>query len=667
LPPLDEHDEARTVHVSFGLSAADDVGVVRHTWRPAAAAAGRVASSVAGASSDAARSSLRVLSFNVWNVNPSRWLWRSPHERWRQYALRMMHVGDILRRGAPDIVALQEVRYDSTLGGRDPPPPPAAAQDPLQPLPATASLARGPPASYAAALRQAHAWYNASRAIGGHAKYAERNQRHWDAVLASPLAAQLAAHHPFEATTAASLAEADDATRSASSPLVSASISASGDVAGAGGHSDSGPPASPASPYARGSSEPRGPASYAAVAAAAARHPHAQLEHLAVHLGGGYQFVHAPAQLYLDPGRWLAGGEPHIDAEGPAIFSRWPIVAADALLLSRDPADEGDGHQRLCLHAVVDATGSLSSEGAAAEPGGRLLVDVYTVHLALSERARNRTVPELREFVRRSARGAVQVLTGDMNAEPHEPAMRWLAGAMPEGEELLVAPPAAAAAAAAAAEGVAPQPLAPVAARVEAGMRDADCLLADRGCDAAVAAAAAARLPPPSYAGAGAGGGAGKPAGGPVALADAFTLVHGPGAEPAPRSPDAAVRRYLHTFPSDDPVKRIDLVLLAAAPGLAAVAQPAGAGREGGSSSGAAAAGGGAATGGSSGAGAASSSGAAWRATPQRLFLLGQDALPGTEAQEGRGAGMSSLRSPVYASDHRAVALDLLLERMQQQ
>ena len=109
-----------------------------------------------------------------------------------------------------------------------------------------------------------------------------------------------------------------------------------------------------------------------------------------------------------------------LDTEGPAVFSRLPIVAADYALLSRDPADGGDGHQRVVLHALLDA-------------GGGALVDVYTVHLALSgerwegrgvksvlypldptstapaaEAARNRTVPELLAFIRASRRGSLQ-------------------------------------------------------------------------------------------------------------------------------------------------------------------------------------------------------------------------------------------------------------------
>ena len=66
--------------------------------------------------------------------------------------------------------------------------------------------------------------------------------------------------------------------------------------------------------------------------------------------------MHVPAQLYLDKGVWGAAEGPgrggvQRDEEGPAISSKWPIVATNYVLLSRNASDEGDGHQRLALHA----------------------------------------------------------------------------------------------------------------------------------------------------------------------------------------------------------------------------------------------------------------------------------------------------------------------------
>ncbi len=104
-------------------------------------------------------------------------------------------------------------------------------------------------------------------------------------------------------------------------------------------------------------------------------------------------------QLYLnrdDESRGPPGHAPHIDTEGPAVFSRFPITHVDYALLSRDTTDGGDGHQRVILHAVLDL-------------GLDVTVDVYTVHLALSEAARNRTIPEILAFIRASRKGQLQV------------------------------------------------------------------------------------------------------------------------------------------------------------------------------------------------------------------------------------------------------------------
>mmetsp|Transcript_22682 Transcript_22682/g.29672 ORF Transcript_22682/g.29672 Transcript_22682/m.29672 type:complete len:223 (+) Transcript_22682:3-671(+) len=100
--------------------------------------------------------------------------------------------------------------------------------------------------------------------------------------------------------------------------------------------------------------------------------------------------------------------------EGVAIFSRYPIVKSDYVLLSRDLTDPADDHQRICLHAEVNATGIG-------------LIDVYVTHLSLSERARERSVQELMAYARKGA-GVAQFLLGDLNAEPQEPAVKYLRG-----------------------------------------------------------------------------------------------------------------------------------------------------------------------------------------------------------------------------------------------
>lgn len=135
---------------------------------------------------------------------------------------------------------------------------------------------------------------------------------------------------------------------------------------------------------------------------------HAQVQHLAYRLPG-YQYVYQPAMAYLNKDRPFERIE-----EGPAVFSKHPIVHTDFLLLSRDPNDPNDAHQRLCLHTVV------------AVPGWGH-VDVYVTHLSLSERAREQSMVEVWKFMQRG-QGVTQVLLGDLNAEPHSRGLQFLRG-----------------------------------------------------------------------------------------------------------------------------------------------------------------------------------------------------------------------------------------------
>lgn len=216
------------------------------------------------------------------------------------------------------------------------------------------------------------------------------------------------------------------------------------------------------------------------------------------------------------------------------MLSKHPIKRVDYLLLSRQPADAADDHQRLCMHALVDAP---------LEEGGP--VDVYVVHLALSEPARERAVLEIWEYVRRGT-AATQVLMGDLNAEPDSLAMQFLRG---------------------------------------------EAELQGRRTD----------------------------------LRDAW-LAAGHG-EPAPGCVDPDVRHRAFTFPSDNPSKRIDFVLVrsSSAPGGANAPPP--------------------------------------RAPPTvvRAELLGQEPAPWRHAAPAAGftGGMQEPHSPLWASDHRALAVDL--------
>jgi endonuclease/exonuclease/phosphatase family metal-dependent hydrolase len=130
-----------------------------------------------------------------------------------------------------------------------------------------------------------------------------------------------------------------------------------------------------------------------------------QVEHLSNMLPQ-YQFVFQPAMSY--PENTFARVE-----EGVAIFSWYPIINHSYILLSRDVSDEGDTHQRICLHAEIE-TPQLQR------------IHVFNTHLPLSEVARNRNVLEIWAFIQTYPKP--WILMGDLNAEPHSKAMRFLAG-----------------------------------------------------------------------------------------------------------------------------------------------------------------------------------------------------------------------------------------------
>jgi endonuclease/exonuclease/phosphatase family metal-dependent hydrolase len=139
---------------------------------------------------------------------------------------------------------------------------------------------------------------------------------------------------------------------------------------------------------------------------------HSQVSHLTRRLPEYTQFVFQPAMLYYDHD---AGNPLTRVEEGPMIMSKFPIVHTDHAILSHDPQDKDDVHQRVCLHAVVDVP----------DWG---LVDVYTAHLSLSEPAREKTLIEIYEFVRDNSRGVMQLFMGDLNAEPDSKGIQYIQG-----------------------------------------------------------------------------------------------------------------------------------------------------------------------------------------------------------------------------------------------
>ena len=62
-----------------------------------------------------ASSRLRVLSLNVWNTNPPSWVYNDREKRQSRYDARMDLLADVITASGAEVIALQEVRYDSTI------------------------------------------------------------------------------------------------------------------------------------------------------------------------------------------------------------------------------------------------------------------------------------------------------------------------------------------------------------------------------------------------------------------------------------------------------------------------------------------------------------------------------------------------------------------------
>jgi endonuclease/exonuclease/phosphatase family metal-dependent hydrolase len=121
---------------------------------------------------------------------------------------------------------------------------------------------------------------------------------------------------------------------------------------------------------------------------------HNQAQDLAVLLGGQYQYVSQPAMGFHE----AEGTEYHL--EGLAIFSKYPILSSKTLYLSRDPDDEEDFHQRLCLSVIVQT------------PLGK--INFLNTHQTLSDKARERTLREIGTYIQEQALPCV--IVGDFNA-----------------------------------------------------------------------------------------------------------------------------------------------------------------------------------------------------------------------------------------------------------
>jgi endonuclease/exonuclease/phosphatase family metal-dependent hydrolase len=118
----------------------------------------------------------------------------------------------------------------------------------------------------------------------------------------------------------------------------------------------------------------------------------------------------------LPHARFASAGRTLWWREGVAIISRWPVVhlAWEHLPQRRNNLVDRAA-PRLVLRAVIDA------------PVGR--VEVYALHLSLSQKSRTAAAERIAAFVRRERQAFpadFTVLGGDLNASPEEPSVTRL-------------------------------------------------------------------------------------------------------------------------------------------------------------------------------------------------------------------------------------------------
>lgn len=148
---------------------------------------------------------------------------------------------------------------------------------------------------------------------------------------------------------------------------------------------------------------------------------YSQIDHLTTMMPG-YQYVFQPAHYFTH-----AAASLQRDEEGVGVFSKYPIVDTEYLLLSQNLSDLEDEHRRVVLHVVISipaesyqfrgacTTGHVYNSSHCAK-----LLDVYTAHFPLSKAARQRHSKEVLTYIKQSRKGDIQIFGGDLNAEPSE-------------------------------------------------------------------------------------------------------------------------------------------------------------------------------------------------------------------------------------------------------
>ena len=107
---------------SFGISLDEDgrYNLYQHTFAPSHVSVEVEVDAAAELSESAAAPSvIKVLSYNVWNTNPPHWVYNNNVKRKERYNRRMDLLAQNIKDSGADIVALQEVRYDSSFSSRN--------------------------------------------------------------------------------------------------------------------------------------------------------------------------------------------------------------------------------------------------------------------------------------------------------------------------------------------------------------------------------------------------------------------------------------------------------------------------------------------------------------------------------------------------------------------
>lgn len=66
----------------------------------------------APADGDAAAANIRIMTYNLWHTNPAAWLYQNPGTRWNKYWKRIRFFVNTILDDDPDVILLQEVRFD---------------------------------------------------------------------------------------------------------------------------------------------------------------------------------------------------------------------------------------------------------------------------------------------------------------------------------------------------------------------------------------------------------------------------------------------------------------------------------------------------------------------------------------------------------------------------